>query len=138
MTPSSTEARPQRPAGVVIFHGFLAAKEWLAFYSQVIASHGFVVLAIDQAGHGASTGVRGVGPTVLQTDGIAAVRFLQNQTDLVDRDRIGLLGWSMGGGTVFSVCQLLGPNDGVKSAVAVGAGVPCVAYFLLFYLFLLI
>jgi dienelactone hydrolase len=121
---SSTQQQGQAP-GVVIYHGVLAAKEWLTFYSQVLASHGFVVLAIDQAGHGATSGFRT--GNALQIDGVAAFRFLSNQSDLVDPQRIGILGWSMGGGTAFSVGQVLGPTDGLKSTVVVGMNVMHVA-----------
>jgi dipeptidyl aminopeptidase/acylaminoacyl peptidase len=89
-------------------------------YVQTYASQGFAVLAIDQAGHGASTGFRA--GNSLQEDGVTAVRWLQQQPS-VNASRIGIWGWSMGGGTVWQVAKVLGPSDGLISAGMVGTGV---------------
>jgi dienelactone hydrolase len=56
----------------------------------------------------------------LGNDGVAAVQYLATFSD-VDPTRLGIIGWSMGGGTALQIASRLSPADGLKSVVLVGA-----------------
>jgi len=96
----------------------MASKEWMIPYTRSLAAAGFVVLAIDQAGHGASTGWLSF--DALRDDGLAAFHHLKTHS-AVDPNNIGILGWSMGASTVWLSTKLLTPADNLKSVVIVGA-----------------
>lgn len=103
--------------GVVVFHGFSGTKEMMRAFSYGLAKKGFAVLTVDLQGHGASSGYLGQegDENSLQADGIAAVDYIR-EIDVVDSRRIGLIGHSMGAGTVLATVEL----REVQSVIIIG------------------
>ena len=90
-------ANPANPApGILAVHGYINSRETQDGFAIEFARRGFVVLAIDQTGHGYSQPpafANGYGGP----DGLAYLRSL----DFVDTANIGLEGHSMGGWAVL-------------------------------------
>ena len=99
-------ATPQTPApGILAVHGYINSRETQDGFAIEFARRGYVVLALDQTGHGYSDGPafsNGFGGP----DGLAYLRSL----DIVDKTNIGLEGHSMGGWTVLAAATAM-PND---------------------------
>jgi pimeloyl-ACP methyl ester carboxylesterase len=108
-------ATPQLPApGILAVHGYINSRETQDGFAIEFARRGYVVLALDQTGHGYSDGpafANGFGGP----DGLAYLRSL----DFVDKGNIGLEGHSMGGWTVLAAAAA-SPND-YKSMVLEGS-----------------
>jgi pimeloyl-ACP methyl ester carboxylesterase len=108
-------ATPQIPApGILAVHGYINSRETQAGFAIEFARRGYVVLALDQTGHGYS------GPPAFANgfggpDGLAHLRSLE----FVDKNNIGLEGHSMGGWTVLAAATAM-PND-YKSMVLEGS-----------------
>ena len=108
-------ATPQIPApGILAVHGYINSRETQDGFAIEFARRGYVVLALDQTGHGYSdppafAGGFG-GP-----DGLAYLRSLE----FVDKDNIGLEGHSMGGWAVLAAATAM-PNE-YKSMVLEGS-----------------
>ncbi|WP_457488092.1 alpha/beta hydrolase family protein [Tardiphaga sp. P5_C10] len=99
-------ATPQTPApGILAVHGYINSRETQDGFAIEFARRGYVVLALDQSGHGYSDGpafANGFGGP----DGLAHLRSLA----IVDKTNIGLEGHSMGGWTVLAAATAM-PND---------------------------
>ncbi|WP_298256926.1 alpha/beta fold hydrolase [Bradyrhizobium sp.] len=99
-------ATPQLPApGILAVHGYINSRETQDGFAIEFARRGYVVLALDQTGHGYSDPpafANGFGGP----DGLAYLRGLP----FVDKDNIGLEGHSMGGWTVLAAAAAM-PND---------------------------
>ena len=111
--PPNASARTPAP-GVLAVHGYINSREVQAPFAIELARRGYVVLALDQSGHGYSDGpafANGFG-------GPAALRYLRN-LDIVDKDNIGLEGHSMGGWTVLAAAAAM--PDAYKSIVLQGS-----------------
>jgi pimeloyl-ACP methyl ester carboxylesterase len=99
-------ATPETPApGILAVHGYINSRETQDGFAIEFARRGFVVLAIDQPGHGYSD------PPAFRAgfggpDGLAYLRSL----DFVDTDNIGLEGHSMGGWAVL-IAAAQSPDD---------------------------
>jgi len=95
------DATPRTPApGVLAVHGYINSRETQDGFAIEFARRGYVVLAIDQTGHGYSGGAattHGFGGP----DGLAYLRRLP----FVDPGNIGLEGHSMGGWTVLAAAS---------------------------------
>ena len=108
-------ATPQLPApGILAVHGYINSRETQDGFAIEFARRGYVVLALDQTGHGYSDGpafANGFGGP----DGLAYLRSLE----FVDKNNIGLEGHSMGGWTVLAAAAAM-PND-YKSMVLEGS-----------------
>lgn len=91
-------ATPATPApGILAVHGYINTRETQSAFAIEFARRGYVVVALDQRGHGYSGGAattKGFGGP----EGLAYLRALP----FVDRDQIGLEGHSMGGWTVLA------------------------------------
>ena len=96
----------QFPA-LILCHGFAAIKEIiLPAYAEVFVRNGFVVLAFDYRGFGASEGPRGrFVPYEQITDIRNAVTYIQSLS-YVDKKRIGLWGTSFGGANAISTAAI--------------------------------
>ncbi len=105
----------ENPApGIVAIHGYINTHETQAGFAIEFARRGYVVLAVDQTGHGYSdppSGANGFG-------GPPALAFLRT-LDIVDPDNIGLEGHSMGGWAVLAAAAAL--PDGYRSIVLEGS-----------------
>ncbi len=108
-------ATPQIPApGILAVHGYINSRETQDGFAIEFARRGYVVLALDQTGHGYSDSpafANGFGGP----DGLAYLRSLE----FVDKNNIGLEGHSMGGWTVLAAATAA-PND-YKSMVLEGS-----------------
>jgi pimeloyl-ACP methyl ester carboxylesterase len=108
-------ATVQNPApGILAVHGYINSRETQDGFAIEFARRGYVVLALDQTGHGYSDPpafANGFGGP----DGLAHLRSL----DIVDKNNIGLEGHSMGGWTVLAAATAM-PND-YKSMVLEGS-----------------
>jgi pimeloyl-ACP methyl ester carboxylesterase len=108
-------ATAQTPApGILAVHGYINSRETQDGFAIEFARRGYVVLALDQTGHGYSdppSFANGFGGP----DGLAHLRSL----DIVDKNNIGLEGHSMGGWTVLAAAATM-PND-YKSMVLEGS-----------------
>ncbi len=99
-------AAPQTHApGILAVHGYINSRETQDGFAIEFARRGYVVLALDQTGHGYSSPpafANGFGGP----DGLKYLRSL----DMVDKDNLGLEGHSMGGWTVLAAAATF-PKD---------------------------
>jgi pimeloyl-ACP methyl ester carboxylesterase len=99
-------ATAQNPApGILAVHGYINSRETQDGFAIEFARRGYVVVALDQTGHGYSDPpafANGFGGP----DGLVYLRSL----DIVDKNNIGLEGHSMGGWTVLAAATAM-PND---------------------------
>lgn len=111
--PPNATAKTPAP-GILAVHGYINSRETQDGFAIEFARRGYVVLALDQTGHGYSDPpafANGFGGP----DGLAHLRSL----DIVDKANIGLEGHSMGGWTVLAAAAAM-PND-YKSMVLEGS-----------------
>jgi pimeloyl-ACP methyl ester carboxylesterase len=111
--PANATAKTPAP-GILAVHGYINSRETQSAFAIEFARRGYVVLALDQTGHGYSSPpafANGFGGP----DGLKYLRSL----DFVDRNNIGLEGHSMGGWTILAAATAA-PND-YKSMVLVGS-----------------
>jgi len=111
--PPDATARTPAP-GILAVHGYINSRETQSGFAIEFARRGYVVLALDQRGHGYSAPpafAAGFGGP----DGLAYLRSLA----MVDRNNIGLEGHSMGGWAVLSAATVF-PDD-YKSMVLEGS-----------------
>ena len=109
--PPNATAKTPAP-GILAVHGYINSRETQDGFAIEFARRGYVVLALDQTGHGDPPSfANGFGGP----DGLAHLRSL----DIVDKNNIGLEGHSMGGWTVLAAAATT-PND-YKSMVLEGS-----------------
>jgi pimeloyl-ACP methyl ester carboxylesterase len=108
-------ATAQHPApGILAVHGYINTRETQSPFAIEFARRGYVVLALDQRGHGYSGGAaatKGFGGP----EGLNYLRALP----FVDKDEIGLEGHSMGGWTVLAAAAAM--PDAYRSMVLEGS-----------------
>lgn len=100
--------------GILAVHGYINSRETQDGFAIEFARRGYVVLAIDQTGHGYSDGPafsNGFGGP----DGLRYLRSLP----MVDTDNVGLEGHSMGGWTVLAAAAAM--PDAYKAVVLEGS-----------------
>lgn len=90
--------------GIVVIHEYWGLNDWVKEQASKLADQGYVTLAIDlYRGKVATTPneahefMGGVPPDRAKRDLDAAYHFLESQPN-VKKDRIGAIGWCMGGG----------------------------------------
>ena len=108
-------ASPESPApGILAVHGYINSRETQDGFAIEFARRGYVVLSLDQTGHGYSGGLafaNGFGGP----DGLRHLRSLP----MVDKNQIGLEGHSMGGWTVLAAAAAM--PDAYQSIVLEGS-----------------
>lgn len=112
-TPPNATAEHPAP-GVLAVHGYINSRETQSAFAIEFARRGYVVLAMDQTGHGYSGGAafsNGFGGP----DGLKYLRGLPS----VDKNNIGLEGHSMGGWTVLAAAAAM--PDAYKAVVLEGS-----------------
>lgn len=110
------QATPERPApAVLVSHGYINTREMQSPFAIELARRGFVVLAMDMAGHGYSGGAA-LNPHDM--GGPGALRYLQS-LPFVDKANIGLEGHSMGGMPISAAAAA--QPDGYRSIVFEGS-----------------
>lgn len=100
--------------GILAIHGYINSRETQDGFAIEFARRGYVVLALDQSGHGYSEGpafADGFG-------GIEGLRYLKSLA-IVDQNNIGLEGHSMGGWAVLIGAAVF--PDGYKAVVLEGS-----------------
>jgi len=108
-------ATPQTPApGILTVHGYINSREIMSGFSIEFARRGWVVLEIDQSGHGYSDPpafANGYG-------GIPGLAYLRS-LDFVDKNKVGMVGHSMGGWA--SLAAAMARPDDYKALVLEGS-----------------
>ena len=104
-------------AGVVLLHGAGSTRSTVLDEAAVLAGHGFGVLLVDARGHGDSEGRAMDFGWHGDADIDAATRFLANRPE-IDRQRIGVVGMSMGGEEALGASAT---NELLRAVVAEGA-----------------
>ena len=115
--PVRVRAEEFRPRGagpfpaIVLMHGCHGVSRSIRDWGRWFRGHGYVALVVDSwasrgLGEQCSPGVD-LPNTARFDDAIGALRWLQAQPD-VDRERIGIIGWSNGG--AFSLAAVNGPT----------------------------
>jgi dienelactone hydrolase len=100
--------------GILAVHGYINSRETQSGFAIEFARRGYVVLALDQTGHGYSGGAafsQGFGGPA----GLAYLRGLP----MVDKANIGLEGHSMGGWTVLAAASAM--PDAYRAMVLEGS-----------------
>lgn len=111
--PKTATAKTPAP-GILAVHGYINSRETQDGFAIEFARRGYVVLALDQTGHGYSDPpafANGFGGP----DGLACLRSL----DIVDKDNIGMEGHSMGGWTILAAAATM--PEAYKSMVLEGS-----------------
>jgi len=108
----ATAEHPQ--PGVLAIHGYINSRETQSGFAIELSRRGFVVLALDQTGHGYSD------PPAFSHGfgGPDGLRYLRAQP-MVDKTRIGLEGHSMGGWAVLAAAD--SDPDGYAAMVLAGS-----------------
>lgn len=101
--------------GVVLVHGVLVQREYMAFFARVLARQGRVVLIFDLGGYGESDS-RPESESDNLDETLAAIGQLR-QLPGVDNNRIALAGHSMGG---TAVLQALAADSRLQGGVVLG------------------
>ncbi|MBI1340407.1 alpha/beta fold hydrolase [bacterium] len=112
-TPPNATLETPAPA-ILAVHGYINSRETQSAFAIEFARRGYVVLALDQSGHGFSDPpafAEGFG-------GPAALAYLRTLPN-VDASRIGLEGHSMGGWT--SLAAAASDPDGYRAIALVGS-----------------
>ncbi len=112
-TPDGVTATNKAP-GILAVHGYINSRETQSGFAIEFARRGYVVLAMDETGHGLSA------PPAFSNgfggpDGLKYLRSL----DTVDENNIGLEGHSMGGWAVLAAAA--SHPDGYRSMVLEGS-----------------
>jgi len=111
--PENATAETPAP-GILAVHGYINSREMQDGFAIEFARRGYVVLSIDQTGHGYSGGpafANGFGGP----DGLRHLLSLP----MVDKDQIGLEGHSMGGWTILAAAKAM--PDAYQSMVLQGS-----------------
>ncbi len=103
-------------AAIILLHGFGNNRAQMLPELEILAKHGYGVLAFDLPGHGTSTGDLVTWGDREQMSLVTAITFVSHLPG-VDRERIGALGFSMGGSTVVEVAAV---DPRLKAIVATG------------------
>lgn len=111
--PRNATAKTPAP-GILAVHGYINSREMQSAFAIEYVRRGYVVLSLDQTGHGYSGGFA-FGNGFGGPDGLKYLRSL----DIVDVDNIGMEGHSMGGGAILAAA--LAYPDGYKSMVLEGS-----------------
>ena len=111
--PQNATAKSPAP-GILAVHGYMNSRETQDGFAIEFARRGYVVLAIDQTGHGYS----GAPAFTNGFGGPDGLRYLRS-LDIVDKDNIGLEGHSMGGWTVLAAASAF--PDGYRAVVLEGS-----------------
>jgi pimeloyl-ACP methyl ester carboxylesterase len=111
--PPNATAKTPAP-GILAVHGYFNSRETQGDFAIEFARRGYVVLALDQTGHGYSA------PPAFANafGGPDGLRYLRS-LDFVDKNTVGLEGHSMGGWTVVNAAAAV--PDGYKAIVLEGS-----------------
>lgn len=107
----------QNGAAVIVLHGYFGNRGGMLAHMQMLAQNGYGVLLYDLRGHGQSSAqLRSYGWRDIN-DVAAALAFIEQQAN-IDPERIGILGFSMGGQIALRAAAQI---EQLKAVVADGA-----------------
>ena len=112
-TPDGVDAQHKAP-GILAVHGYINSRETQSAFAIEFARRGYVVLALDQSGHGLSQ-PPAFGDGFGGPDALKYLRAL----DTVDPDNVGLEGHSMGGWAILAAAAA--QPDGYRAMVLEGS-----------------
>jgi carboxymethylenebutenolidase len=108
----ATPEKPGRYPAVIVIHDWWGLNDWVKEQTEKIAEQGYVVLAVDLYGGKVTTDpteandlARKVGRDLATGYLLSGAIYLTGRKD-VDRDRMGSVGWSMGGGLSLRLAML--------------------------------
>ena len=108
----ATPEKPGRYPAVIVIHDWWGLNDWVKEQTEKIAEQGYVVLAVDLYGGKVTTDpteandlARKVGRDLASGYLLSGAIYLTGRKD-VDRDRMGSVGWSMGGGLSIRMAML--------------------------------
>ncbi|MFX0070432.1 MAG: alpha/beta fold hydrolase [Candidatus Hermodarchaeota archaeon] len=105
--------KKDKPA-IIIGHGIMVNKEMLKEYGVELAASGFVAITFDFRGHGQSSGE--LNRVLLRYDIKAIKKYLDSRGD-VDMDKLGYIGYSMGGGPGNTIVK---DDEAFKCFIGIG------------------
>ena len=111
----------ERPAAVVLVHGFTADRVTMSALARRIAENGYAVIAIDVNGHGENRNPfngGGLNAGALRDNIKTAVEYLRGY-EQVDGSRIVVMGHSMGAGATLDYAT---HDPNLKGAVMISGG----------------
>lgn len=118
--PAQPPAETQRAPAVIAVHAYNGNRSGVLYHAQLLAQHGYAVLAFDLRAHGESDGKLFAFGWDADQDVLAALAYLQNRPE-VDAQRIGVLGLSIGAeAALLSAAQPAGSE--LRAVIAEGAG----------------
>ena len=117
--PDTASVNNKLPA-VLALHGFQNDKDTQDAFSIELARRGFVVLALDQFGHGDTGGIMNQGDKTL--GGNAAYLYMK-ALPYVDSGNLGIMGHSMGAGSAIAVAEA-NPDHRAVNPQCGSAGTP--------------
>ena len=117
--PDTASVNNKLPA-VLALHGFQNDKDTQDAFSIELARRGFVVLALDQFGHGDTGGTMNQGDKTL--GGNAAYLYMK-ALPYVDSGNLGIMGHSMGAGSAIAVAEA-NPDHRAVNPQCGSAGTP--------------
>lgn len=100
-------------AAIILLHGYGGSRLEMLSRAELLARHGYGVLWYDERGSGESGGTRTFGWRDAQ-DVPLALNYLQNKAE-IDPQRIGLLGFSIGGQIALRAAS---QTDRIRAVVA--------------------
>lgn len=111
--PENVSSDDPAPA-VVLIHGYTGDRGTMSSFATEFADRGYVAITVDQPGHGRSD------PPAFKDGwgGPAALRYTRS-LDIVDGDRIALVGHSMGGFAALAAAK--DQPDSYESVVLIGS-----------------
>jgi carboxymethylenebutenolidase len=102
---------PGRHPGIVVIHEWWGLNDWVREQAQKLAAQGYVALAVDLYRGKVATEQgeahelsRGLPPDRATRDLMAAFDYLASRAD-VKKDKIGSIGWCMGGGFSLDLAE---------------------------------
>lgn len=110
----------RRPPVVVLAHGFAVDRSIMSPFARSLVAHGYAVLAFDWRGHGENRNAFHNGGDELLEDLDAAVDYVE-ASDLVDPDRLVVMGHSMG---AYGVLEFASHDPRPKVVVPLSGDAP--------------
>ena len=113
--PAPSQAALAKPApAIVIAHGWSSNRSSMLRYADRLHAAGYALLLYDARGHGVSGEVKAASGITMRDDLRSALTYISKRPE-VDRNRIGVLGHSMG--AFASVLALGGGEHRIKALV---------------------
>ncbi|MDE3090124.1 MAG: alpha/beta fold hydrolase [Chloroflexota bacterium] len=110
---------PRQHPAIIFAHGLLSSREEFGDFPEKFCKRGYLTLAIDFRGHGASEGMRGLISSDRMVEDLQRALDYVESRPTIDSKRIALFGHSLGGDAVIAAAA----RDARVHAVVAGATV---------------